>query len=186
MIQVSEDERRNYFRIQDRAVVEIIALHGGPTRPPEAYFQASSSDELMRELNDIRSETQTVLRQIQEKHKDIAAYFNCINHQIDAVARTVASFEGDTETVDINISEAGIDLFYEDAIEIGSCVAMRIVLLPKHISVYTIARCMSLEPQSEGFRAAFAFEVMSEADNYQVGRHVIQTQAAQARAKRQF
>lgn len=136
MSTLDEEDRREYYRIED-----TIALEIRPLSIPEAASQEVLQDEsplfnLLSELHLSEFESQHLLRQISERERSIAAYLKAMNKRIDLLSQVIAvTVLGEIgEPQPVIISEGGID-FNTPPIAVGAHLSIKLVLMPQALGL---------------------------------------------------
>ncbi|MCL6702872.1 PilZ domain-containing protein [Pseudomonas sp. T1.Ur] len=188
MSTLDEEDRREYYRIED-----TIALEIRPLSIPEAASQEVLQDEsplfnLLSELHLSEFESQHLLRQISERERSIAAYLKAMNKRIDllsqVIAVTVLGEIGDPQPV--IISEGGIDFQYPTPIAVGAHLSVKLVLMPQALGLLLRARVTHCDPKGGGYDVGTEFEHPTDAQRQLLARYILQKQAQERRLAREL
>ncbi len=182
-------ERRERFRIEDTAILEIRAVDDQQRRsiPAEKQFEASASFRLMRELRDIDQDNRALLKRIGEKHAEIGSYLLALNAKIDAIGKAAAEdlLIDPHQLQDVDLSEGGIGFNHATALEERSTHAIKIWF---HRTFFGIAAYISVVACNRaidgGYHISSTFIDLPDADEKIIARHIMQLQARQQRLKR--
>lgn len=111
MSTLDEEDRREYYRIEDTIALEIRPLSIPEAADQEVLQDASPLFNLLSELHLSEFESQHLLRQISERERSIAAYLKAMNKRIDLLSQVIAlTVLGEIgEPQPVIISEGGID-----------------------------------------------------------------------------
>jgi hypothetical protein len=182
-------ERREYFRVEDRlllryrAVPADAALHTSAER----HFDNSEVFELLRELRHIDHEHSTVLRALAEQNRDLGLYLKNMNRKIELVANALASLDQQQQgqtPLPASISESGLAFIAESRLEIGTTLALEMVLLPQHTALALYGEVVINRDQPPA-RSVVMFVRLRESDRQILARHILQVQIAAKRRQGQ-
>lgn len=171
-----EENRRNYFRIKD--TLGLLVLKAGT----ELNTQIDSRLSLTHELDNIERESQNVLRNLPNEHKELAQLFRLMNKKIDLVVKTLVSESSQTKQLkqqEVCLSEASIDFESAEQFEEGEDVIVKLMLLPDYIGLDLKGRIKESHSQSE--KTVIEFSDLDEYDRQVLARHIIQAQSAARR-----
>ncbi len=185
MTEVSADERRDFYRINDTVGLTYTICTRESDIPTEDEFVAEAPDEfeLINHLSRIDMDSSTLLHTIQDVNPDIARYMKIINSKVDALARHVVTL-GLTDEVSshkVTLSAGGLSLITTEAIELGKTIRTRMILYPSCSGILTygeIVRCKAI-PNSEPpqFDTAVEYTLINETDRDALVKHVLQLQS---------
>ncbi|CDF92819.1 MULTISPECIES: PilZ domain-containing protein [unclassified Pseudomonas] len=187
MSTLDEEDRREYYRIED-----MIALEIRPLSIPEAAGQEVLQDpsplfNLLSELHLSEFESQHLLRQISERERSIAAYLKVMNKRIDLLSQIVAlTVLGEIgEPQPVIISEGGIDFQYPTPIAIGAHLSIKLVLMPQALGLLLRARVTHCDRKGDGYDVGTEFERPTDAQRQLLARYILQKQAQERRLARE-
>ncbi len=187
MSTLDEEDRREYYRIEDTIALEIQPLSGPQATGEEVLLDASPLFNLLSELHLSEFESQHLLRQISERDRNIAAYLKVLNKRIDllgqVVALTVLGQIGEPQPV--IISEGGIDFQHPTPIAAGSTLAIKLVLMPQALGLLLRARVTHCDAKGSGFDVGTEFVQPSDAQRQLLARYILQRQAQERRLARE-
>ena len=185
---LDEEDRREYYRIED-----TIALEIRPLSIPEAASQEVLQDEsplfnLLSELHLSEFESQHLLRQISERERSIAAYLKAMNKRIDLLSQVIAvTVLGEIgEPQPVIISEGGIDFQYPTPIAVGAHLSVKLVLMPQALGLLLRARVTHCDPKGGGYDVGTEFEHPTDAQRQLLARYILQKQAQERRLAREL
>ncbi|WP_434580526.1 PilZ domain-containing protein [Pseudomonas sp. Z5-35] len=188
MSTLDEEDRREYYRIED-----TIALEIRPLSIPEAASQEVLQDEsplfnLLSELHLSEFESQHLLRQISERERSIAAYLKAMNKRIDLLSQIIAvTVLGEIgEPQPVIISEGGIDFQYPTPIAVGAHLSIKLVLMPQALGLLLRARVTHCDPKGGGYDVGTEFEHPTDAQRQLLARYILQKQAQERRLAREL
>ncbi len=187
MSTLDEEDRREYYRIEDTIALEIQPLSGAQATGEEVLQDASPLFNLLSELHLSEFESQHLLRQISERDRNTAAYLKVLNKRIDllgqVVALTVLGQIGEPKPV--IISEGGIDFQHPTPFTTGSHLAIKLVLMPQALGLLLRARVTHCDAKGAGFDVGTEFIQPSDAQRQLLARYILQRQAQERRLARE-
>ncbi|MHC6224880.1 PilZ domain-containing protein [Pseudomonas sp. X10] len=184
MTTLDDEDRREYYRIEDRIALEISPLDTAEALEADVLQDASPLFNLLSELHLSEFESQHLLRQLNEKDRTLAAFLKAQNKRIDllsaVVAHTLLGQIGAPQRV--ILSEGGIEFAQAQAIAPGTRVALKMVLMPQALGLLLrgqVTHC-DLRPDGE-YEVGTEFIDMSDAQRQLLARHILQRQQQQRR-----
>ncbi|BBP78349.1 PilZ domain-containing protein [Pseudomonas gingeri NCPPB 3146 = LMG 5327] len=188
MSTLDEEDRREYYRIEDTIALEIRPLSAADAADKEVLQDASPLFNLLSELHLSEFESQHLLRQVSERDRALSAYLKSQNKRIDllsqVMAMTVLGEFGEPQAV--IISEGGIEFSHHMAYPAGTHLAVKLVLMPQALGLLLRAKVTHCEPQSFGtFEIGTEFESLTDAQRQLLARYILQKQALQRRLARE-
>jgi len=188
MSTLDEEDRREYYRIEDTIALEIRPLSASEAAGQEVLQDASPLFNLLSELHLSEFESQHLLRQINERDRNIAAFLKSQNKRIDllsqVIAITVLGQIGEPQPV--IISEGGIDFQHPSPIAAGSRLSVKLVLMPQALGLLLRARVTHCDRKGEGYDVGTEFEHLTDAQRQLLARHILQRQAQERRLAREL
>ena len=192
MGELSEQERRRSFRVDDdvHLVFRLIKEDSEPHRHGED--QTLQTCRALMQLRELSSQSGHILANIRKQHSDIAQYLALLDKKNEAVAQIAGAMSMGGEMAPntrLNISVGGLAFSQETPLLTGQRLAMRIVLFPSHLCIQPKGRVVySLEqPQADHrhrHRIGVEFEPLTEQEQDQLIRHLLEKQSAQRRRER--
>ena len=188
MSTLDEEDRREYYRIEDMIALEIRPLSALEAAGQEVLQDASPLFNLLSELHLSEFESQHLLRQISERDRNLAAFLKSQNKRIDllsqVIAITVLGQIGEPQPV--IISEGGIDFQHPSPIAAGSRLSVKLVLMPQALGLLLRARVTHCDRKGDGFDVGTEFEHLTDAQRQLLARHILQKQAQERRLAREL
>jgi PilZ domain. len=175
------EERREYYRIEDRVALEIM-----PANPD--HIQASEPlpplFSLLGELHQLDFEAQHLLRQIAESNRTLANYLKVQNKRIEllgqALAQDLLKDQGAPQPV--VLSEGGISFACDQPQTEGTALTLKLVLLPQGLGLLLAARVIYCVAMEDGrYDIGTEFEALTDAQRQLLARHILQKQALERR-----
>ncbi|SNS84138.1 MULTISPECIES: PilZ domain-containing protein [Pseudomonas] len=179
-----DQDRREYYRIEDTLALEFSCLSKTQAQSAEALHDNSPLFNLLSELHVLDFESQHLLRHISERDRTLASYLKVINKRIDLLGQTVAqSLMGDIgPPKKVTISEGGVSFNNPQAVEAGTHLAIKLVLMPQALGLLLRAKVIHCQAIDEGqFEIGTEFESLTDAQRQLLARHILQRQAQERR-----
>ena len=187
MSTLDEEDRREYYRIEDTIALEIQPLSAPEAAGQEVLQDASPLFNLLSELHLSEFESQHLLRQISERDRTIATFLKSQNKRIDllsqVVALTVLGQIGEPQPV--IISEGGIDFQHPTPIATGAHLSVKLVLMPQALGLLLRARVTHCDRKGDGYDIGTEFQYLSDAQRQLLARYILQRQAQVRRLARE-
>lgn len=187
MSTLDEEERREYYRIDDMIALQIKSLSTPEAASKEVLLDDSPLFNLLSELHLSEFEAQHLLRQISEKDRSLAAFLKVQNKRLDLLSQIMA--RGLLDEVGapqpVIISEGGIDFQHPTPLATGAHLAVKLVLMPQALGLLLRARVTHCDPKGNGFDVGTEFESMTDAQRQLLARYILQKQAQERRLARE-
>ncbi|WP_166359324.1 PilZ domain-containing protein [Pseudomonas akapageensis] len=188
MSTLDEEDRREYYRIEDRIALEISPLAGAEANDSDLLQDASPLFNLLSELHLSEFESQHLLRQLSDSDRTLANFLRAQNKRIDllsqVVAQTILGKIGEPQPV--VLSENGVEFSQAQAIKAGTLLSVKMALMPQALGLLLRARVIHCDPRPDGrFEIGTEFEALSDAQRQLLARYILQKQAQQRRSARE-
>ena len=187
MSTLDEEDRREYYRIEDSIALEIRPLSALEAAGQEVLQDASPLFNLLSELHLSEFESQHLLRQISERDRNTAAFLKAQNRRIDllsqVIALTVLGQIGEPQPV--IISEGGVDFQSPTPFNTGAHLSVKLVLMPQALGLLLRARVTHCDRKGEGYDVGTEFEHPTDAQRQLLARYILQKQAQERRLARE-
>ena len=187
MSTLDEEERREYYRIDDMIALQIKSLSAPEAASKEVLQDASPLFNLLSELHLSEFEAQHLLRQLSEKDRTLAAFLKVQNKRLDLLSQIMAQSLRDElgAPQPVIISEGGIDFQHPTPLAPGAHLAIKLVLMPQALGLLLRARVTHCDPKGTGFDVGTEFEAMTDAQRQLLARYILQKQAQERRLARE-
>lgn len=188
MSTLDEEDRREYYRIEDTIALEIRPLSAHEATGQEVLQDESTLFNLLSELHLSEFESQHLLRQISERDRTMAAYLKVLNKRIDLLGQVVAQTVLDKfdEPQHVVLSEGGIEFEHHLAYPPDSHLAIKLLLMPQALGLLLRAKVTNCEPEGFGtFKIGTEFESPTDAQRQLLARYILQKQAQERRLARE-
>ncbi|MGZ0717651.1 PilZ domain-containing protein [Pseudomonas palleroniana] len=187
MSTLDEEERREYYRIDDMIALQIKCLSAPEAASKEVLQDDSPLFNLLSELHLSEFEAQHLLRQLSDKDRTLVAFLRVQNKRVDLLSQIMA--RGLLDEVGapqpVIISEGGIDFQHPTPLVTGAHLAVKLVLMPQALGLLLRARVTHCDPQGSGFDVGTEFEAMTDAQRQLLARYILQKQAQERRLARE-
>jgi hypothetical protein len=183
------DERREYFRIDDAVRLSIRQV---PDEQIEALVQRLDNNvagnfTVMSGLAAISAEMAVSMRRIEHESPDIAAYLKALDRKIEVLGRAFAAQESNLmeETAHpVNLSAGGMAMLVNECYPVGSTIEVKMLLFPSLTGVLSYGRVVTCRPvQGESAESGYTHQLrvefthMREQDRDILIRHVLRCQS---------
>ena len=187
MTTLDEEDRREYYRIDDMIALQIKSLSAPQAASKEVLLDDSPLFNLLSELHLSEFESQHLLRQLGERDRTLAAFLKVQNKRMDLLSQVMAqSLLGEIGAPQpVIISEGGIDFQHPTALAPGNHLAVKLVLMPQALGLLLRAKVTHCDPKGSGFDVGTEFESMTDAQRQLLARYILQKQAQERRLARE-
>ena len=187
MSTLDEEDRREYYRIEDSIALEIRPLSAAEAAGQEVLQDASPLFNVLSELHLSEFESQHLLRQINERDRAIAAFLKSQNKRIDLLSQVIAltALGQIGEPQPMIISEGGVDFQNPTPIAAGSRLSVKMVLMPQAHGLLLRARVTHCDRKGDGYDIGTEFEHLTDAQRQLLARYILQKQAQERRLARE-
>ncbi len=168
-------ERREYFRLDDRALLGLEIIERLEDVAPE-----------IGSLQQLEQQISTLLYRVESKHPDIAQLLQLMNQKLNRVAGLDQdpNVSIPDKPVDINLSACGIRFETSVDLEAARFIRLHLTLLPDHMNLVLTSRIVALEasPAAGMTLVRAAFEPVDENNLEVLVQHMMQLQRRQVKA----
>jgi c-di-GMP-binding flagellar brake protein YcgR len=169
--------RRQFFRIEDKAAVEISARN--PDQSAAECFELSPEFGLISEFQLLDVESKHLLRTLTDKDKNLGQFLKVMNKKLDSLSRVLAlnkhQISGDS-VQEVNLSEGGLALKSNREYSKGQTVAIKLTLLPSYSGLILEGEVLSCRNDNAPYEIHIAFTNISEAHQQLIARHIMRIQ----------
>lgn len=187
-----EQDRRNYFRIDDEISLVYQVIPESAAIPNEdeleAYYDFRFS--LLSHLNELDSRVESKLNEIRKNDPNVAEYLKTINQKFELLAKLMIFQDTPPEqhTQQVNLSAGGLAFKAHESIDKGAMLEIKFVLYPSLIGVMVFGRVVNCRENDEDdagkYIVAIEFESIKESDREMIIRHILNKQVEQIRELR--
>jgi hypothetical protein len=188
MSTLDEEERREYYRIEDSVALEINQIPGSGSGDDPVLHDTSTLFDLLTELHIAEFESQHLLRQMDERDRTLNSFLKAMSKRIDllgqVVAQTVLGKLGDPQKV--IMSEGGLQFESHQPFPPGTHLSIKMVLMPQASGMMLHAKVTQCQARTIGdFEIGTEWIDLTEAQRQLLARHILQRQALQRRLARE-
>jgi len=185
---LDEEERREYYRIEDSVALEIQRIPASGTLDEHAHNDSSTLFDLLSELHVAEFESQHLLRQLDDRDRTTNSFLRAMSKRIDllgqVVAQTVLGKLGAPQKV--IMSEGGLQFESHRPFPVDTLLSVKMVLMPQASGMMLRARVTQCHSLTIGdFEVGTEWVELSDAQRQLLARHILQRQAAQRRLARE-
>lgn len=183
----SQDERREWIRINDRVLMEYrLLLESGHTLPVEAG--APTADMIATAVG---KPTADLLTRSGDSlvGSPVLPWIMKVDYLLEVILNALAAGRPDSvamaRPMDVNLSGGGVGFVSDRELSIGDQLAVKLIL-PPFILIKATIRVIRAMPQAggQGYAIATEFVDLKPDDQEHLIRHILQAQAEQLRARR--
>ena len=191
----SEADRRAFFRINDRLLINVTPLEPAAAWELGKLIVSSAPHALHpnQQLSSLESAFHHLTDQIGHADRDMARALRMLDEKINLLANNVQHLLqpiDDTQAEPVNLSAGGVAMLSEQQIAPKTPIEVNMTLLPSGLPIRAIAKVISCEQllsarQGKGFSLRLAFTHMNETDRNILVKHTLTRQAENLRQEKQ-
>ncbi|MBV1789196.1 PilZ domain-containing protein [Marinobacterium sp. D7] len=183
-----DQDRRQFYRIDHPVVLDykIVSEADVASSSKPYQFNVSPYFLLQSQLSGIDAECQHLVYKIAESTPHLATYLQHLNKKIDLIGRTLADSQLEVDSTHmqiINLSEGGLSFTAEEALELGTLLAIKLVFPENSLGLLLYAEVQRCEPKEQNFDIGIAFHKMPESCRTLLARLIIEAQARERQAQ---
>lgn len=185
--QTSQDDRREWIRIDDRLLMEYRVLTESGSAP--AIEAGHATAESISET--VTKPTAELLARSGESlmGSPLLPWIMKVDYLLEVILKALAASQPSSVSMarpmDVNLSGGGVGFAVNREFAVGDQLALKL-FLPPFIPIQTTVRVIRSVPQTNGhgFTIATEFVDLKPDDQEHLIRHILQTQAERLRARR--
>jgi len=187
MIKLNEDERRDFFRIDDDVYIELQVISEDEYASAPATLESlhDSSFSLSANFATLNKNINPILNNIKQLHPDIGEFLEIINSKIDSLSQHIlyenSNFD-ESKVINANISASGIQFKPSQKLQLQQAIKLELVLLPEKIGVLIFGRVVDIKDD----RVSIEFEFLRPEDQELMIKHNLNIQMSEIRDKNDF
>ncbi len=183
----TQDERREWIRIDDRVLMEYrLLMESGHTLPVEAGAPTADiiSTAVGKPTADLLARSGDSL-----VGSPVLPWIMKVDYLLEVILKALAASRPDSvamaRPMDVNLSGGGVGFVSDRELSIGDQLALKLIL-PPFILIKATIRVIRAMPQAggQGYAIATEFVDLKPDDQEHLIRHILQAQAEQLRARR--
>jgi len=189
MNNIKNDERRDFFRIEDEVYLEleIISADEYQTVPDILDNLHNDSFSLSADFATLKNSFHPVFNNIKQVHPEIAQYLELLNKKIDSLGELLlhkSSAYDENKRIKANISASGIMFETESMYTVGDLIRLEIVLFPEKIGVLIFGKVIKTgESANQKQNLSIEFEHIRTEDQELMIKHNLNKQMLDLREK---
>ncbi|MFK4754473.1 PilZ domain-containing protein [Oceanobacter antarcticus] len=168
------NERRQYFRLDDRVLLGIEVLAIAPTDDPA-----------VDSLVELEQQITSLLHRVSSQQPEVAALLRLMNQKLNRVAglELQTTIDVDEHLANVNLSACGIRFETHTDVSEAHYLRLHLTLLPDHTTLVLNGRIVALEAGSEpdSTRIRVAFNPIRNTDQEILIQHMMSLQRRQIR-----
>ncbi|MBU2887432.1 PilZ domain-containing protein [Gilvimarinus agarilyticus] len=182
-------ERREYFRMEVQASINMATLAGKPTEQadPASHFSASPVLRTMAELKKLDGDAMQLQQQIKVTDRALGEFLHVLSRKIDVLAMycltSSAEELGSYHTT--TLSEGGISFAYSTPAQVGDWVALMVIFSHPTMAIALHGQVTRCEPDPDtGYQLAAEFRYENSAQRQQISQQIMRSQMESIRSSK--
>ena len=191
MNNISTDERRDFFRIEDEVYLELETITADEYNSAEEVLANLHNDSfsLSADFATLNNSLHPVLNNIKQIHPDIAQYLELLNNKIDSLGELLlhkSSAYDENKRITANVSASGIMFESELKLNQGDLIKLELVLFPEKIGILIFGKIIKItQSTSQKQNISIEFEHIRTEDQELMIKHNLNKQMIDLREKNQ-
>ncbi|MEW8027147.1 MAG: PilZ domain-containing protein [Candidatus Thiodiazotropha sp.] len=193
-IGMSQDERREFFRIDDSIQVSyrVITLNELPESIDDK-LQGTDRFTVMTRLQTISQHLSAPLHRIEQRDPDIADYLKALDEKVNLLGQSFLAQENELlnrPSHSVNLSAGGIAMDLTEKLQVGNLVEIKLLLLPSYTGVVAYGEVVGIEEAIDGdeaypYHTRITFTLIRNSDQDALIRHITRRQGEMLRQRRE-
>jgi c-di-GMP-binding flagellar brake protein YcgR len=195
MAQELEQERRQFFRVEDEVSLRYQVVKAGELEVKLKRLEQDLDSDftIVSSLAAISHEMAGVLRKVESDAPDVARYLKALDRKIDLLGRAFLAQTSDLSEQPakaVNMSASGLAFYTPEPVAVGGVLELKLLLFPSYTGMLIYAEVVACErvetAGANGFcRIRVNFTHLRESDRDVLIRHVLQRQSEMLRRQRE-
>lgn len=191
---MSDDDRREYFRIDDEIALDYRIIQEDETDRLLERIQSHLVDRFTAASGFAATSRQMahVIHKVQADTPELARCLQAIDQKLNMIAQLFVTEEmetGEQATREVSLSAGGLAFRAQHEVSTGSLLELRMVLFPALVGILTVSRVVHCERMKDDnvqfpWLLAVEYEHLREADRELLVRHIMTKETEQLRAQR--
>ena len=191
-----DNERRNYFRLQNSVLIEFRPASHQEVKAyldDEKNIKAEPLD-ITYELDNISRQLSTLIQEVRTESTPISQYLELLNKKVDYLGSMLTfekirntAMDGKLETTQtLDISEGGMSFLSTHPGDINGFIYCKIAIMGYRLGMETfgkIVRCNEEGEQAGMYRLGVEFPFLRELDKKNLTRYIFDKQREQLRLR---
>lgn len=184
MIKINENERRDFFRIDDEVYLDYISISEEEyiTAPETLKNLEDSAFSLSANFATLNNKINPILNNIKQLHPEIGEYLEALNSKIDSLSQHIHNDQSGFDKQKIftaNVSASGIQFKTERDLKVQQAMKLELVLLPEKVGVLIYGRIVEIKESC----ISIEFEHLRAEDQELMIKHNLNKQMTELREK---
>lgn len=179
-----EPEKREYFRIDDKVILEYRQVSEREVTDTEKGLEANDFSwmTMMAQFDTMSRELGAITRVIGKSSSNISQCLEMLDSKINMIGQQLVAGEMEgmgVEPQSVNLGAGGASFKSTGPVMVGGMLEVRMMLLPEHTGIISYAKvvnCSALEEAEEKryrYRVSIEFVDMQEDVRDRITRHVL-------------
>jgi len=187
MIKINEDERRDFFRIDDDVYLDLQTISEDEYQLAPATLESlsDSSFSLSANFATLNNSINPILNNIKQLHPDIGEFLEMVNNKIDNLSQHLLQANSnydESKIIKANLSASGIQFESQIAVSAQQAVKLELILLPEKIGLLIFGRVVD----TKNDLISIEFEFLRPEDQELMIKHNLNKQMEELREKNDF
>ncbi len=192
--QMMDNERREYFRIDDEVMLDYQQLNEADLESLRGAIESSIPDRFTTASSFAASSRQIAhaFHSVQNESPEVARCLQALDQKLNILAQLFVAEEiqyNERSTQDVNLSAGGLAFRAQHQANEGDLLKTRLVLLPSLMGILLVSRVVHCDRVNDGnlqfpWQIAVSYEVLRESDRELLVRHVMTKETELLRSKR--
>jgi len=185
MIKINEDERRDFFRVNDEIYLkfEMVSDEEYLAAPEKLKKTEDSAFSLSANFATLNNTINPILNSIKQQYAEIGEFLDFLNNKIDNLSQHVLYDNLDNTKqalVKVNISASGIQFNASQAFAAQQAMRLELILLPEKIGILIYGRVVDTKDGA----VCVEFEHIRSEDKELMIKHNLNKQMLEIREKK--
>ncbi|MES9970336.1 MAG: PilZ domain-containing protein [Candidatus Thiodiazotropha sp.] len=191
---LSQDERREFFRIDDSIQVSYRAITRNELpQSIDEKLQGTDRFTVMTRLQNISQHLSAPLHRIELRDPDTADYLKALDEKINLLGQSFLAQENDLlsrPSRPVNLSAGGLAMDLTEKLELGGLVEIKLLLLPSYTGVVAYGEVVGIdevtsEDDTYPYHTRITFTLIRNSDQDALIRHITRRQGEMLRQRRE-
>lgn len=178
------DDRRRYFRVNDRIAMRFLRVRDDCLSSPELMLLSVAS-----RLESVERNLQKELNALKDIQPRLVAVLELLDRKLNLVLESQDLHANARQPglllADVNLSASGIAFPADQVMDIGERLLLELVFYPEEDHLKVMAHAISCAPAESGYWVRADFDNLSESEQELLVQHVLRCQTRELRARRE-
>jgi hypothetical protein len=190
---VTNDERREYFRIDDSIQVSYRLVDAASVPVDIDARLQNDRFSVMTRLQAISQHLSAAFHRIEQRDPDVADYLKALDQKIDLLGQSFLAEEQDLlgqPSRSVNLSAGGLAMDVVEKLTVGDMVEIKLLLLPSYTGVLAYGEVVGVDEVSNpqkgyNYHVRINFSLIRSSDQDALIRHIMRRQGEMLRQRRE-